>query len=161
MAVLESYRFLPLVPSETLTLSSGVHVITQLVVENLRSASRLKIVEINGKCVSPLIGAFDEAVSRTPLIKCDLQLYTDEDISLENVTILKSKATTASLKGNTITIVMDSTSNETDEILHSIDENSFLLVRKIGNTTFTEVMKLFKIGIAQKEKEISNLGSEI
>lgn len=140
-SVLESYRFLPLVPSETLTLTSGVHVITQLVVENLRSISRLKIVEINAKCVSPLIGAFDEAVSKTPLIKCDLQLYTDEEISLENVTILKNTSKTASLKGNTLTIVTDSTSNETDEILHSIEEKSFLLVRKIGNTTFTEVIE--------------------
>lgn len=127
-------------PSETLTLNSGVHVVTQLLIENLCSVSRLKIVEINAKCVSPLIGAFDEAVSRTPLIKCDLQLFTDEDISVENVTILKNTGSAASLKGNTLTIVMDSTSNETDEILHSIEEKSFLLVRKIGSApTFTEV----------------------
>ena len=101
-----------------------------------------------------MIGAFDEAVSRTPLIKCDLQLYTDEDISLENVTILKTTTSAASTKGNTVTIVMDSTSNETDEILHSIEEKSFLLVRKIGNTTFTEVPPNFNMitGIAFKKK---------
>lgn len=145
--VLESYRFLPLVPSETLTLNSGVHVILQLILENLCSVSRLKIVEINAKCVSPLIVVFDQAVSRTPLVnvKCDLQLFTDEEIALENITILKNLTSNAISKGNILTIVMDSTSNETDEILHSIEENSFLLVRKIGNTTFTEVPQNFNM----------------
>lgn len=145
--VLESYRFLPLVPSETLTLNSGVHVILQLILENLCSVSRLKIVEINAKCVSPLIVAFDEAVSRTPLvnIKCDLQLFTDEDISLENITILKNTTSPTNSKGNILTIVMDSTSNETDEIFHSIEEKAFLLVRKSGHTTFTEVPPNFNM----------------
>lgn len=145
LEVLESYRFLPLVPSETLTLNSGVHVILQLVVENLCAVTRLKIVEINAKCMSPLIAAFDEAVARTPLVRCDLQFVTDEEISLENVTILKNTTSAASTKGNILTIVMDSTSNETDEILHSIEEKSFLLVRKIGNTTFTEVPSNFNM----------------
>lgn len=143
--VLESYRFLPLVPTETLTLNSGVHVILQLVIENVCSVPRLKIVEINAKCTSPLIVTIDEAISRTPFFKCDLQLFTDEEISLENVAIMKNTTAAASSKGNTLTIVMDSTSTDTDEILHSIEEKSFLLVRKIGNTTFTEVPPNFNM----------------
>lgn len=142
--VLESYRFLPLIPSETLTLNSGVHVITQIIIENSVKISKLKIIEIDSSDAMPLIRAFDEAISKTPLIKCDLQLFTNKDISIENVTIVKD-ATTINLKSNTLTIIMDNESIEIENILQLIEENSFLLVRKTGNTTFTEVPVDFKM----------------
>lgn len=142
--ILESYRFLPLVPSETLTLSNGVHVLTQLIIENMIPLSKLKIVEIDSKNVAPIIPLFDESISKTPLVKADLHLLTDREISIERVTISDS-ASIANFKGSILTIMMDTVSNKMDDILKCIEEKSFLLVRKNGNTTFTDVPSEFSM----------------
>lgn len=133
--VLESYRFLPLVPSETLTLLNGVHVVTQLIIENIFSVSTLKIIEIDSKDIKPIITLFDESIARTPLIMGDLFYLTPNDITFENVKSIKQ----TNLKDYTLTIVMDDGKNEMGDILTFIDEKSYLLIRKTGNTTFTEV----------------------
>lgn len=143
--LLESYRFLPLIPSESgITLSSAVHVLTQLMIENTSQLSKLKILEIDMADATPLITTFDEAILKTPLIKGDLQFVTGKDVSFENVTILKN-VPISNLKGNLLTIIMDDVSKETEHILKTIEENAFLLVRKVGNTTFTEVPTDFQM----------------
>lgn len=139
--VLESYRFLPLVPSETLTLSNAVHVLTQLILENSYLLSKIRMVEIDSKNVTPIIPLFEEAIARTPIVRGDLNFLTDRnDFLTDHVNILKRESK-PSLKGNHLTIVMDGVDADTD----AIDEKSFLLVRKIGNTTFTEVPAHFNM----------------
>lgn len=135
--VLESYRFLPLVPSETLTLNNGVHVLTQLIIENTIT-TKLKIVESISENITPIIPIFDDAIANTPLIKADLYAFAANDTTIENVTMLKGTSV-SSLKGYTLTIAMDDATNEMETIIKSVEENAFLLVRKSGNTTFTEV----------------------
>lgn len=138
--ILESYRFLPFVPSETLTLISGVHVLTQLIIENTYAVSKLKILEIDSIDATPLITAFDEAISKIPLIKCELQFLTERSVSFENATIIKNVS-----KGNLLTITMDDTSRRNESILQTIENDSFLLVRKPGNTTFTDLPPEFQM----------------
>ncbi|XP_055326066.1 fatty acid synthase-like [Sitodiplosis mosellana] len=138
LEVLEAYRFLPLVPSETLTLLNGVHVLTQLIIENTVASPKLRIVEIDSKNVTPIITLFDEAISRTPLIIGDLQFLTEQDVSLENVKTLKGTPV-SDLKGYNVMIAMEDATIEMEQVLKSIEEKSFLLVRKSGNATFTEL----------------------
>lgn len=138
--ILESYRFLPLVPSETLTLINGVHVLTQLIIENTYAVSKLKILEIDSVDVTPLITVFDEAISKIPLIKCELQLLTERSVSFENTTILKDVS-----KGNILTIIMEDISKSDENILQTIENGSFLLVRKPGNTTFSDLPPEFQM----------------
>lgn len=144
--VFESYRFLPFISSESLTLNSAVHILTQLILENSFQLSKLKIIEFNSKDVTPIITAFDESIAKSPMIKGDLQIMTEQELSFENVTVLQS-TTVSSLKGYTLTILMDhlSDSKENEAILNAVEEKSFLLVRKIGNATFTEVPPEFNM----------------
>ncbi|XP_031638918.1 fatty acid synthase-like, partial [Contarinia nasturtii] len=137
--VFESYRFLPLVPSETLTIANGVHVLTQIITENLINLPKLKIIEIHSKNVAPIIPLFDESIAKSPLIKGDLRFLTEQpDLFFENVISLRNTRVSA-LKGYTLTIAMDNATSQVEEVLKSIGEQSFLLVRKSGNATFTEV----------------------
>lgn len=142
--ILESYRFLPLIPSETLTLSSAVHILTQLIIENTFFLSKFKILEIDMANATPLITLFDEAINKTPLIKAELQFMTEKEATFENVTILKNTPA-SNLSGNILTITMGDVSQENEDILKSIEEKSFMLVRKIGNTTFTDVPTDFQM----------------
>lgn len=138
--VFESYRFLPLVPSETLTLISGVHVLTQLIIENTYALTKLRIIEIDSADVTPIITAFDEAIAKIPLIKGELQFLCEKNVSLENVIVLKNMS-----KGNILTITSDDISKQSEHILPSIGDGSFLLVRKVGNTTFTDLPPEFQM----------------
>lgn len=138
--VFESYRFLPLMSSETLTLNDGIRVITQIVLENSAITSKLSIVEIDESTMNPLVSVFNDVIVETPLIKCKLMLLTERELSLENVSTKNeriSKLTTPNL----LTIGANVLNNliRDAEILQSIDENCFLLSRQFGSTSFTNI----------------------
>lgn len=147
LEVFDSYRFLPLMSSETLTLNDGVRVITQLILENSGITSKLSIVEIDAPSMNPLVSVFNDAIAETPLIKGELLLLTEREFSLENVStkaerISKLRPTTHSL---TIAANVMNNSIRDAEILRSIGENCFLLSRQFGSTSFTNIPQGFSL----------------
>lgn len=85
LKVLDSYRFLPLMSSETLTLNDGVRIIMQLILESSAVTSKLGIVEVDEPTMNPLVSVFNDAIAEKPLIKGELLLLTERELSLENV----------------------------------------------------------------------------
>lgn len=138
---LEDYRFLPLIPSETLTLTDGARVITQLIIENTIETSKLKIVEVDSTLANPIISAFDDVISETPLIKAELHLITDRDVQFDGIN--KTNEEIMKINDKTLTIGLDCLMN--GEILNAIDERCFLLSRQTDNATFTDIPNSFNL----------------
>lgn len=146
LEVLDSYRFLPLMSSETLTLNDGVRVITQLILENTVATSKLSIVEIDEPSMNPLVSVFNDAIAETPLIRGELLLLTDRELNLENVSTKNeriSKLPTKSLLVIGVN-VLNHLNREAD-MLKWIDENCYLLSRQLGSTSFTNIPKGFNL----------------
>lgn len=147
LEVLDSYRFLPLVNSETLSLNDGVRVITQLILENAIIKSKLSIVEIDEANVDPLVAVFNNAIAETPLIKGELLLLTDrENANLENVSTKNERISKLAVQ-HLLTIganILNNLNGHTDA-LQSIEENSFLLSRQFGSTSLTNLPQGFQL----------------
>lgn len=145
LEVLDSYRFLPLMSSETLTLSDGVRVVTQLILENSAATSKVfSIVEIDELTMNPLVPVFNNAIGETPLIKGELLLLTERELNLENVSTKNERITKLTVK-NLLTIganVLNNLNREA-ETLRSIGDNCFLLSRQFGSTSFTNIPQGF------------------
>lgn len=146
LEVLDSYRFLPLMSSETLSLSDGVRVITQLILENAAVTSKLSIVEVDNAALEPLVPLFGDAISETPLIKGELQLLTDRVLNLESVN-MKNERISKLPKTHLLTIGANVLNNviREGETLRSVGQNSFLLSRQFGSTSFTNVPQGFAL----------------
>lgn len=140
LEVLDAYRFLPLVPSETLTLSDGVRVVTQLILENSVNLQSLKIVEIDHEQHNPIISVFEDAISETPLIKAEYAIVTDQDRTIDNVNVIRDKAT-ATIRDYHLTITHNKRNAMSDipENLAKLNEKAFLLLRQSAKTRFTDV----------------------
>lgn len=144
LEVLDSYRFLPLMSSETLTLSDGVRVITQLILENTAVTPKMSIVENDDPTMNPLVSVFNDAIAETPLIRGEILLLTERELSLENVST-KNERISKLGTNNLLSIgtnVLNNLNREADT-LRSIGENCYLLSRQFGSTSFTNIPKGF------------------
>lgn len=139
LEVLDAYKFLPLMPSETLTTADGLRVIIQLILENSKNSLKIDIVEVDNENASPIISLFNGIIAETPLIKAELHLLTGREINLDNVSTKNERV--FKLKGNLLTIALDCLNNPSyaKETLASIEEGSFLLSRQLGSTSFTNI----------------------
>lgn len=140
LEVLDAYRFLPLVPSETLTLSDGVRVVTQLILENSVNLTKLKMAEVDSEQQTPIIPVFEDAIAETPLIKAEYTLLTEQNISMDNVNVVHGR-NAAILREQHLVITQNAGNSmaNLDEQLAGLDEKSFLLLRQSAKTPFTDV----------------------
>lgn len=139
LEVLDAYRFLPLVPSETLTLADGVRVVCQLILENSVDLAKLKVAEVDDEQHAPIIGVFEDAIAETPLIKAEYTLLTDRPLSMDNVTVVQGRSN-AVLRDQHLVITHNAGSSMANagEQLAGLDERAFLLLRQSAKTPFTD-----------------------
>lgn len=82
--VLENYKFISHFPSPMLCKSDAVRACVQLALEN-NPMLKIKAVEVDTSCQTPIIDEFQNALDVLPLITADLMLLTPQDIDLGKI----------------------------------------------------------------------------
>lgn len=127
--VLESYKFISHFPSPILRKSDAVRACVQLALEN-NPISKLKVIEVDTSCHTPIIDEFQKALEALPLITADLMFLTPQDIDLGKIHVedglLKSQTNCY------FVIIRQGLSNLelVESSLSSLRENGYLVSRE-------------------------------
>lgn len=127
--VLESYKFIPHLPSPMLRKSEAVRACVQLAVEN-NPILKVKAVEVDTASLMPIIDEFQDALDYLPLITADLMFLTPQEIDLGKIHVEDGH-----LKTQTncyFVILRDGLSNLefVEASLPSLGDNGFLVLRE-------------------------------
>lgn len=130
--VLESYQFVPHLPTPVLPKSDAVRVCVQLALEN-NPMLKVKCVEVDVDNAEPLIPLFELALGDLPLVQSDLMLLTAQDLELGKIHVEDGKLPTQKNCAFVIGRCCMSRPAFSSEYLISLSENGYLVSVEAAN----------------------------
>ncbi|CAO1403431.1 unnamed protein product [Diamesa serratosioi] len=127
--VLEYYKFIPHLPSPILSLTDGVRVLVQLVLENVPYL-KVKAVEVGNQTVKTILPIFQEALADLPLVTAELTLLSKQSIEIDGIVVENG---VLSSKTKCLIVVATGCFNDNAFIVKSassLEENGFIVFRE-------------------------------
>lgn len=134
--VLESYKFITHFPSPLLRKSDAVRACVQLALEN-NPMLKIKVVEVDNHCGTPIIDEFQKALEATPIVTADFMLLTKQNIDLKNIHIEDGQLKSQS---NCYFVIMHHRLSHlalVENSLSSLRDNGYLVSRELHNVDHT------------------------
>lgn len=92
--VLETYKYIPYITTQTLKKSDAVRCHTQIILENTPML-RIKAIEVDhDNTVIPILPLFEVALGDLPLVTTELMMLTGQDLSLGKIHVEDGKLST-------------------------------------------------------------------
>ena len=130
--VLEYYKFIPHFPSSTLSLTDGVRVLVQLVLENV-PLLKVKAVEVGNERAKTILPIIQEALADLPLVTAELTLLTNQTTDIDGILVENGNLST---KTKCLMVIVFRYINDKafiEKSVLSLEENGFIVFReKIG-----------------------------
>ncbi|XP_035774236.1 fatty acid synthase-like [Anopheles albimanus] len=138
LPVLESYKFLPYHPQETLQLADAASVIVQTILEN-QATLLFTVSEIHSISRAPIISQFGTAIGDLPLVKAHLTLLSNtKPEPIPNVTISEDKL----MKQRNVLLLICENLFADDEFIsdaiNCLSDQGFILLRESLGYTIKE-----------------------
>lgn len=145
LEVLNSYKFVPLVPNERETLRNSANVILQLILESIPATNSVQFVEVDDGVSEPLLSSFADCIAETPVLKDDLILLSEREVESDRFATKKEQL--APSKGRHLVIGTNllSETSRSAEILSAIENGGFVLSRQSNKMPFDNVPVNFRI----------------
>ncbi|XP_053662286.1 fatty acid synthase-like [Anopheles marshallii] len=128
--VLESYRFQPYYPQNTVQPATAVSTIVQMILEN-QSTILFTVTEVHSKTRGPIISLFGDAIGDLPLVKAHLTLLSSaKPEPIPNVTISEDKLMK---QRNVLLLICENLFNDDEFIsdaINSLSDQGFILLRE-------------------------------
>ncbi|XP_049277914.1 fatty acid synthase-like [Anopheles funestus] len=128
--VLESYKFQPYYPQNTVQPATAVSTIVQTILEN-QATILFSVTEIHSKTRDPIISLFGDAIGDLPLVKAHLTLLsTAKPEPIPNVTISEDKLMK---QRNVLLLICENLFNDDEFIsdaINSLSDQGFILLRE-------------------------------
>ncbi|XP_049533141.1 fatty acid synthase-like isoform X3 [Anopheles darlingi] len=138
LPVLESYKFLPYHPQETLQLADAASVIVQTILEN-QGTLLFTVSEVHSASRAPIISLFGTAIGDLPLVKAHLTLLSStKPEPIPNVTISEDKL----MKQRNVLLLICENLFADDEFIsdaiNCLSDQGFILLRESLGYTIKE-----------------------
>lgn len=137
--VLESYEFIPHLPSHKLPLEDATRALVQLGFENAH-ALKIKTVELDNDDREPIVQFFHEALGDLPLVASEAMYLTKNDVELPGVHVEDGKL--SSLTNCTFIIACAWSNNLkfVETAIGCLKEKAYLVLRESLSTDFTQLV---------------------
>lgn len=139
--VLETYKYIPYIASQTMRKSDAIRCHSQVILENLPML-RVKAVEVDyDNKTQPLLPNFELAFGDLPLITTDLMVLTGQDVDLGKIHVEDGKLSTQT---NCLLIVSKNCFARhefVEEATRSLHERGFLVSRESIQFTASEAVQ--------------------
>lgn len=136
--VLETYKFIPNVPTPNLSKLDAVRVCVQIALEN-NPILKMKCIEVDVDNNEPIIQCFQESISELPLITYELMLLTSQDLTLVKVHVEDGKLSTQTNCTFIIAANCLSRLEFVEQCKNSMTENAYLLSREPLDTSIKNI----------------------
>ncbi|XP_052896146.1 fatty acid synthase-like [Anopheles moucheti] len=128
--VLESYRFQPYYPQNTVQTATAVSTIVQMILEN-QATIFFTVTEVHSKSRDPIVSLFGEAIGDLPLVKAHLTLLSSaKPEPIPSVTISEDKLMK---QRNILLLICENLFNDDEFIsdaINSLSDQGFILLRE-------------------------------
>jgi fatty acid synthase, animal type len=132
--VLETYTFIPHLPTPFMTKNDAMRVFAQLALENL-PILKVKAIEMDYEGKEPIIPCLQEALGDLPLVTSDMMFLSPQNITLNEIHVEDGKLTTQT---NCTFIIAGACLSNADFVQRStssLNEGAFMISReKLGLT---------------------------
>ena len=132
--VLEYYKFVPHLPSPLLSITDGVRVLVQLVLENVPFL-KVKAVEVGNQGAKTILPVIQEALADLPLVTAELTLLSNQPIDVEGILVENGNLST---KTKCLMVVAFGCINDKafiEKSVSSLEENGFFVFREKSGFT--------------------------
>jgi fatty acid synthase, animal type len=136
--VLESYKFIPHLPTPPLKRSDAVRVFVQLALENI-PILKVKVVEVDTVSAEPILISFQEALGDLPLVTSDLMFLTPQTLELPGIHVEDGKLSTQT---NCIFVIGSECLANPEfmgKVASSLSESGFVVSREKPGLTIEEI----------------------
>lgn len=139
--VLETYKYIPYISSQTLRKEDAVRCFTQIILENTPML-RVKAIEVDhDQSVQPILPLFELSFGDLPLVTSDLMVLTGQDLSLGKIHVEDGKLST---QVNCLLVVSKNCFDRHDFVegaVKSLQERGYLVSRESMQFTAAEAVQ--------------------
>lgn len=138
LPVLESYKFIPHLPSPRLSKSDAIRACVQIALEN-NPVLKVKVVEVDHENRTPITPLFETALGDLPLITADLMLLTKQDLSLGKVHVEDGNLSTQSSCSFVVLSKALSRPGVAESALKSLSDKGYMISRESSDLMVSSI----------------------